>query len=165
VANVATRNFIVMCLQAEEVQKRRQITLGNRYFDRAVGGVYTVGNSSGKLVFNIYNENIRDRVRFIWIPSMLQMQDIYWHFLTKQNLYTKERKPAFIMDLSLYLGNFSMINAFADVKFWSLEEVLLAVLMMDMYDKQWNGREFLEIKKKKKKRKKKKDKDEDSKHS
>jgi len=162
--NVATVNFVRMCLEAQKIQKRRQITIGNKYFDLVNKTIHIVGNVSRKTVFSIFNNDIRNRKRFIWLPSMLQMQDIYWRFLYKQSLYTKKMKSSFVTDIALYLGNYTMIRQFETVQFYSFQEILLAILMLDIYEKQWDGTNFINIPQGKRK-KKKKGKDEDSKHS
>ena len=150
-------NFLKMVAMGDEVQIRRDPTRGNLYWDVFLIGNYIVGIPYLKKMFNIFNNDIRNLERYVWIPTMLQLQIICCAEAQVQGQYAPEKFQRFLSDSALITARlFENHSKLKNNVFTSEQEAYLAMMYLTLYNKAWDGEDWVKIKKPKKKRKKKK---------
>lgn len=142
-----TKKYIGMCREARDIQSNWDSKIG-RYFNSCMGGVciYTGRLHASGWTFEVICENDIEG-RHIWLPRQDELQEM----LDKPK---KWADSAFDMLCSIY--DFSQdwvgggaetmgLNDFGEYleKFSSAEQVWLAFVMKEKYNKTWDGKEWI----------------------
>jgi len=130
-ADRATDNYIKMCKKAKEIQKLRKYNEGGWFYTRH--GYHRI---SDDYIYFITDEDVNDnwitRINGIWLPTQEQLQGM-------------------IVDPILNIAEFSkwalkaIENAEYYMQFDSWNELWLAFVMKEKYDKIWNKKDWISI--------------------
>jgi len=125
-----TDNYILMCEQAEEIQKAWKPVDWDRfiYKDDREFGIACIDGRYNKKVMKKVNE------RYIWLPTQEQLQEI----MTKQGYFRFT-----LIELFYHFAN-SIFKTNSSQKF-SMNELWLAFVMHEKYNKVWTGEKWVTI--------------------
>lgn len=125
-----SETYVKMCEKAEEIQKLRDHLFEGADWITSKGGFYFFGPYE---VPAILIRNLGE----IWLPRQDQLQEM---------IRDKMSVPVMIYCLSLLLElrNISYLKTI-DVN--SMEQLLLALVMKERYDKVWNGEDWVGVSK------------------
>jgi len=144
---VIESEIINMLAKANEIQNRREITVGNVYYNAYRGGLGIVGLRIGNSkVFTSLNYPIRkDKYGYIWIPSQKQLQDIYYRDCRKigiKNLKKDYNKLEITIASLIALQTFLQEMAKIGIYFVNYYEIWIAFIMYELYNKVWIHNEW-----------------------
>ena len=120
-----TKEYIKMCEKAKEIQKDHEFEYGDLFQD-------VMGS---KAIFIPWEQNIKECPEYyrdcIWLPRQDQIQEMMeipctvWR---ASSLFRKVQK--FIMD-------------YKELEPLSMEQIWLCIVMKDLYNKTWNGEDWV----------------------
>jgi len=128
-----SKEYIKMCEKAKEIQKIGKISKG-------WSGIFRIGEYIYFGVWGGHNgvEDVAERI--IWLPRQDQLQEMVDYDLTNRCVefycFVSGRVP---------LTN-EIINAGQLHKFTSMEQLWLAFVMKEKYNKIWNGKDWEKVK-------------------
>lgn len=137
--------YIAMCKKLPDLQKEREIIIGNRYYDIFGGKILIIGTQYDRTKpFNIFNDDVRNVNKFTWIPYQFQLQQKYIDYL-KKNSYD------YLNDLELLyltLDQLQLIVYYYPVKilFSCYEQMWLALYEARKSGLYWNGENWTNLK-------------------
>lgn len=135
--------YIKMCEQATEIQELRKpkIEMMGIIFPIRVGDFLACG---GKV--DVYNGwSYWSASDIFWLPRQDQLQEIYSNYVQEQlGIIHSEIKQAFL-DFAHWLGEQYLPESFVCVPtncFETGEQLWLAFLMQELYQKKWDGEKW-----------------------
>lgn len=137
-----SETYIKMCEKAEEIQKLRmsnEFDDGDWFYDREEAEVYPVVGSwwyhHQSACFEVMGGDINCIDTDVWLPRQDQLQEMLWSSFEGKNRY----------------AIYEIVEAFKDYTFNtrqhmlfdpSMEQLWLAFVMKEKYDKTWNGEKW-----------------------
>ena len=131
-----SEKYVLMCEKANEIQKGKQISIGD--FHSWGKEVAIIDQISGN-----ENDYYSDWPGNIWLPRQDQLQEIVHKFYEKK--YPKQYPYNGLLMYELWHLSTSCVNSVLtseDYK-WSLEKLWLAFVMKELYQKQWDGENWI----------------------
>jgi len=136
--DMITELFIKQCEQAEEIQKlwkpelldkviTKKTLTNNNYSQNAVGYI--------KDFEHPYDEYYYKNYGYIWLPTQEQLQEMWWD--KDSALHPKDMFRRFSLVLDINEDYFYL--------FLSPNELWLAVVMHELYNKRWTGKDWITI--------------------
>ena len=140
--------FIYMLSKAKEIQQRKEVTLGNFYFDSQLNilKIIGIGGISGLTGFD---GNLRNNLgRYIWIPTLGQLFNIFISETRKRegNNISVTTARLFALELlhTVTMQTLVKSGTFTD----TLDKLLLITFYAEFYEKVWDGNDWVELKSK-----------------
>ena len=119
-----SKEYIKMCEKAEEIQKnKRWLKAGDFCRNPYSGDSHAIGTTV-------------EKTDLIWLPRQDQLQE-----MVKQNSLNIIDLNYFVASISLFL---KQSNKDGEL-YYSLEQLWLAFVMKEKYNKTWNGKEWLTL--------------------
>jgi len=125
-----SKEYIKMCEKAREIQELWFRENGNFVFWKATNSI--------KIITDTFNTD--DLKIFIWLPRQDQLQDMViekWKKGIKEGNSYRGYPISFIEDFNQFIRcqiaqKYNCVN-------WSMEQLWLAFVMENLYNKTWNG--------------------------
>ena len=126
-----TKEYILMCEKAKEIQKLWKPQSGDFYDSRGnteIKGAKVLKNLTSFRQYH-YEKPTRSIYQHQWLPTQSQLQEMVW-----------EIDVFFMMGK---LRGFFSFNESYSVQFRTMEQLWLAFVMKEKYKKTWNGKEWV----------------------
>ncbi len=128
-----TKEYILMCEKAPEVQELWDIRKGDFVF-------------GGKMPVYVIYKNQESKLDYIWLPTQSQLQGMLWNEEREGiEKSTDSEVQGFYWDLMKEV--FECLKWYDDEcydynHFTSMEQLWLAFVMKEKFNKTWNGKEW-----------------------
>ncbi|RKZ19684.1 hypothetical protein DRQ17_00465 [bacterium] len=135
-----TERYIKMCEKAEEIQREWKPQEGDFCIVKGYKKVFVVFQDAGVDDFGvpclIAGHRCLDKRQTIWLPTQEQLQEMVLEWYQKKNLYDVNDSNT----LFLRLRNFWMEGVYQEaiLQFGTMNELLLAFVMWERYQKVWD---------------------------
>lgn len=140
-----SKQFINMCEKAVEIQKLAPLRLGEWYaYLRPIKGSHYCHNN---IIVDVIREDecgepshfYVDDIERCWLPDQAQLQEMLG-------------EQSFCEDENGYIGVLALLDKFAEdahgvvgfSSIYSMEQLWLAFVMEEKYNKSWNGKDWIE---------------------
>jgi len=105
-----SEEFLGLLNSSPEIQKKRDRTVGNFYFDRLERKIYCVGTKFNRQnEFTTFNSQLFDE-RYLWIPTQFSLQKICINEYRKKHEIIREQPDWVIQHLLLELMYYFAFN-------------------------------------------------------
>jgi len=133
-----SKEYIEMCEKAEEIQGNHKIVSGDYFNDGEIcAEVLEVENNEGYLIKSIYGKYFLPS-ECVWLPRQDQLQE----------MINQDYLTGFIYDLYEFSKEWLYHDNGNDLRFTSLEQLWLAFVMYEKFNKVWDGKEWIKRSKK-----------------
>ena len=136
-----SKDYIKMCEKATEIQELKKEITGNYFYQKKTDDDYLCGSficwngyrpSAG---YHNWNDNWYFPDNCVWLPRQDQLQDIVFEKATTYRLYNNR-----ILELVEVFGKYCKTP---DYLMFSMEQLWLAFVMKELYNKTWNGEDWV----------------------
>ena len=141
--------FIDMVGKSKEIQKEKQVIIGNYYYDIKQRGLKIIGNTGRSGLLGDDPQLRHNSDRYIWVPTFNQLFNIFLKEIKKQygTIASDWSYKLFILENLHYISMTAANSNYTTID--TINKALLLALHFEMYNKIWIDNAWVESQTKK----------------